>query len=90
MSKKKKDKCIFNENWLVDPRFKKWLKRSENKWTAYCEFCKKKIDISNMGISALTSHLSGQKQSKIASLRKSQTVALVFRKNLFFVHSWND
>ena len=79
MSKKQKDKCIFNENWLVDSRFKSWLKRSENKWTAYCEFCKK-IDISNMGISALTSHLSGQKHSEIASLRKSQTGALFFRK----------
>ena len=28
MLKKKKDKCIFNENWVVDPRFKSWLKRS--------------------------------------------------------------
>ena len=80
MSKKKKDKCIFNENWLVDPRFKSWLKRLENKWTAYCKFCKKKFDISNMGISALTSHLSGQKHSEIASQRKSQTRALFFRK----------
>ena len=35
----------------------------------------KKNDISNMGISALTSHLSGQKHSEIASLRKSQTGA---------------
>ena len=33
-----------------------------------------------MGISALTSHLSGQKHSEIASLRKSQTGALFFRK----------
>ena len=33
-----------------------------------------------MGISALTSHLSGQKHSEIASLTKSQTGALFFRK----------
>ena len=33
-----------------------------------------------MGISALTSHLSGQKHSEIASLRKSETGALFFRK----------
>ena len=33
-----------------------------------------------MGISALTSHLSGQKHSEIALLRKSQTGALFFRK----------
>ena len=33
-----------------------------------------------MGISSLTSHLSGQKHSEIASLRKSQTGAVFFRK----------
>ena len=33
-----------------------------------------------MGISALTSYLSGQKHSEIASLRKSPTGALFFRK----------
>ena len=33
-----------------------------------------------MGISALTSHLSGQKHSEIALLRKSQTRTLFFRK----------
>ena len=33
-----------------------------------------------MGIFTLTSHLSGQKNSEIASLRKSQTGALFFRK----------
>ena len=40
----------------------------------------KEFDISNMGTSALTSHLSGQKHSEIALLRKSQTRALFFRK----------
>ena len=70
MLKKKKNKCIFNENWSVDPRFESWLKRSENKWTVLQK--KKIIDISNIGISALTSHLSGQKHSEIASLRKSK------------------
>ena len=65
---KKKDKCVFNESWLTDKRFSPWLKRSR-KQRAYCSFCSKDFDISDMGCSALTSHASGKKHSEISGLK---------------------
>ena len=35
---KKKDKCIFNDSWLVDERFKEWIDKSDSKWKARCKF----------------------------------------------------
>ena len=57
-----KSKCIFNDSWLTDSRFSKWLKKSHAKSKAYCNLCGKDFDISNMGISALNSHSVGKKQ----------------------------
>ena len=88
MSKKKKDKCIFNDNWLVDDRFTEWIddrftewiEKSDSKWKAHCKFCSKDFDVSNMGVFALTSHIAGKKHSEISSLRKSQSGAMFFSK----------
>ena len=41
MSVKTKNKCLFNDAWLSDSRFSEWLKRTHNKWQAYCSFVKK-------------------------------------------------
>ena len=57
-----KSKCIFNDSWLTDSRFSKWLKKSHAKSKAYCNLCGNDFDISNMGISALNSHSVGKKQ----------------------------
>ena len=72
MSKtKKKDVCLFNQNWLLDDRFSHWLKSSiSSRFRAYCSFCNKEFDISNMGISAVTSHAAGKKHSDIVASRK--------------------
>ena len=80
MSKKKKGKCIFSGDWLVDDRFTEWIEKSNSKWKARCKFCSKDFDISSMGVSALTSHIGGKKHSEIASLRKSQSGAMFFSK----------
>ena len=41
MSAKTKNKCLFNDAWLSDSKFSEWLKRTHNKWQAYCSFVKK-------------------------------------------------
>ena len=51
-----KNKCIFNDSWLSVSRFSQWLKRSVDSTKAYCKFCQKDFDISNMGVAGLTSH----------------------------------
>ena len=77
---KKKDKCIFNDSWLVDERFKEWIDKRDSKWKARCKFCNKDFDISNMGVAVLTSHVSSKKHSEISRLRKSQSGAILFSK----------
>ena len=59
MSKKRKDKCVFNENWLVHDWFTEWIEKSDSKWKARCKFCSKDFNISNVGVSALSSHIAG-------------------------------
>ena len=41
MSPKTKNKCLFSDAWLSDSKFSEWLKRTHNKWQAYCSFVKK-------------------------------------------------
>lgn len=76
----KKNDCLFNDNWLIDVKYSKWLTKSNDKSKAHCTFCTKDFDISNMGVAALNSHLSGKKHSEIAGLRSSQAGAMFFRK----------
>ena len=78
MSKKKTDKCIFKDNWLVDDRFTEWVEKNDSKWKACFKFCSKGFDISSMGVSALASHVAGKKYSEISSHRKSQSGAIFF------------
>ena len=77
---KVKDKCIFNESWLVDERFKNWIEKGENKWKARCKFCSKEFDISNMGVAALTSHGLCEKHLEISEARESQSGVMFFSK----------
>ena len=74
---KKKDKCVFNESWLVDERFSGWVKKI-NKWRAYCSYCAKDFDISNMGVSTLVSHTGGKKHSEISKFSKFKCCWCVF------------
>lgn len=47
-------KCYFNSMWLIDFS---WVKEVPNdKYSAYCSLCSKKINLSNMGRRALISH----------------------------------
>ena len=80
MPKKKKGKCIFSDNWLVDDLLTEWREKSDSKWKAHSKFCRKDFDISSMGVSALTSHIAGKKHSEISSLRKCQSGAMFFSK----------
>ena len=47
---------------------------------AYCQFCSKDFDISNMGVSGLVSHAAGQKHKNIAENRNSNKGTLFFKK----------
>ena len=72
-------KNIFNDNWLLDTQFSQWFQKSDTKGKACCIFCSKDFDISNIGVGAFMSHLSGKKHAEIGSLRISQTGAMFLR-----------
>lgn len=57
--------CTFQNKWLAEDQFKGWLKKSEeNMNAAVCSICKKTIDITSMGKTALTSHMKSKKHQE--------------------------
>ena len=51
----------FQEEWYTNKKYKLWISKSSNSAGARCTLCKKDIDISTMGSSALHSHAKGKK-----------------------------
>ena len=65
-------KCRFNELWLQDPRYSKWIERDpKSMHSALCKFCKgKSVDIKTMGTSALNSHMKGKHHCELVKMRE--------------------
>ena len=69
-------KTYFNSQWLEFdkfPLFKGWLSSSNIDTAAYCTVCKRKIDLSNMGKQALTSHANGKVHKNNFDIAKNIT-----------------
>ncbi|CAL9690709.1 unnamed protein product [Knipowitschia caucasica] len=54
-------KCRFNNAWLFVEKYQSWLQKDSDSSHAKCKLCSKTCDISNMGESALASHMKGKK-----------------------------
>ena len=52
---KKHSKSTLKDEWLLNPKYKSWVKKISLN-TATCSFYNKHIDVSSMGVSALESH----------------------------------
>ena len=59
-----KNKKVLQAKWLHNPRYSQWLKKKSDE-VVLCCYCKKEINIGNMGETALTSHLKGKKHQEI-------------------------
>lgn len=57
-------KCKFNEKWMEDDLFKRWLAPTENNNNAMCKFCKKTFSLGTMGLKAGESHMRGEKHQR--------------------------
>ena len=55
-----KKKCKFQDCWLGDEKYQKWIRKRDDN-TASCTYCWKEISINNMGEPALKSHLLSKK-----------------------------
>ena len=55
-------KCEFNPAWLENELYKNWLLEDpKSVHRAHCKLCHKSLEISNMGESALKSHVQGDR-----------------------------
>ena len=54
-------KCVFNEKWLLDSRYKEWIEMSaQSKHVAYYKVCRKEINIARIGKSAIKVHMASK------------------------------
>ena len=74
-----KNKCIFQAKWLDDPLYSQWLKEKCDE-VALCSYCKKEINIGNMGETALTSQLKGKKHLEISKFFCTNPITSLLKK----------
>ena len=60
MNKNVHSVSTFQEEWLTNKKCKLWIAKTSQIHIARYTFCKKDIDISTMGSSALDSHSKGK------------------------------
>ena len=78
---KKHSSCSFQDEWLSDDRFRAWVGEIGDKKEARCVVCKRNIDISAVGSSALHSHASGKKHKEFMTAHnKCGFIDLFFNK----------
>ena len=58
-------KCTFNNLWLVNEKYKDWIKREADASRAGCKLCIITFHVGNMGESALASHAKSKKHLEI-------------------------
>lgn len=54
-------KTVFNVQWLHKEEFKYWLKQDNDQFSFSCSKCRKSSSLSNMGVTALFSHMNSKK-----------------------------
>ena len=74
-----KNKGLFRAKWLDDPRCSQWLKKKSDE-VALCSYRKREINISNMGETALTSHLKAKKHQEISKFFCTSLITSLLKK----------
>ncbi len=57
VKKRRRSRCVFRDEWLLEDDMKEWIVKVSDV-VAKCKVCVKTINLSNMGIGALRSHVS--------------------------------
>jgi hypothetical protein len=66
--------CKFRREWLDKREYREWLREVPGDSSqARCGICKKTIDLSNMGQTALMSHMKGKKHKRDLALKLGTT-----------------
>ena len=77
-----RNKNKFQDKWLSDVTFKKWLTKDTDIHSARCKLCPKVFSIGNMGASALVSHgNSDMHKDRVKDFDRSRETAQLFFGN---------
>ena len=69
-SSKSKRKCVFNQQWLKDPKYTPFLRRcSANKHFAHCSICKSDFSIANGGNYLINRHIEQAGHKRLAEIQ---------------------
>ena len=76
-SKGKRGECIYNRQWELYSDYKGWLTAFKaDRKKAFCKCCDQMMDISNMGESALKSHMRSKRHKNNGKIGGEQAVTL--------------
>ena len=64
-------KSTYQDDWLCNEKYSKRVIKTNQPSEAHCLICRKNIDVSIMGVSALESHDAEAKYKKLISSGKS-------------------
>ena len=76
---KLKYKCTFQDSWLVDKKYKKWIQKVVDIYSARCKVCDKNISISGQGHGQLDSHAKGEKHKLKVPKDDSNSILLLVK-----------
>jgi hypothetical protein len=75
--KKFKQKCIFQDKWLTEDRYKQWLRKSGVS-SALCLFCNSNFTVKHEGIKSINDHLLTQKHKTSIKAKESTNSVKTF------------
>lgn len=76
-SKGQRGNCIYNRQWELNSKYKGWLTAFKaDRKKALCKCCDRMIDISNMGESALKSHMKSERHKNNSRIEGEKAVTL--------------
>ena len=75
-------KTKFAESWLSNSEYNGWLSKKSDS-LAHCKYCVKDIDVSNMGETAIKSHMKGKKHVQKSPPAQSSKSSDSFPLSLF-------
>jgi hypothetical protein len=72
-SSKSKRRCIFNQQWLKDPKYALFLRECQtNKYFAHCSICKSNFSIANGGIYLVNRHIEQAGHKRLAETQEKE------------------
>ena len=74
-------KSRFLDSWLKNPLYSAWILHGKVDALARCKWCIKDVDVSNMGESALKSHMKGKKHIDHTPSDNCQSLNTHFQKS---------